>query len=172
MIETELEYTGIRYARDSVEYLFSLPIYQKVNSDTGVKFDWILQPENYPTQLQYIQANTNLLAEVEGPNEVDNWPITYNGQTGQAAAAAFQQKIYTDIKGSPATSFLPVDSLTVANADFTGLGNLAAYCNYSSSHIYTQYGGTYPISLDMCSWIATNNDRSRSEEPWPVITGV
>ncbi|HEU0117561.1 MAG TPA: hypothetical protein VFR09_02905 [Alphaproteobacteria bacterium] len=152
-IESELEYAGFTHARDAITGHWPLAILQKVHADTGIKFDLVVDPSDYSTELTDFRANaTNgLIGEVEGPNEIDNWPVTYNGKTGPAAAAAFQKQFYTDMKGTASTSSIPVDSLTVANGVYTGIGNIGPYCDYSGAHIYTQYGGTGPM-LDAIEW--------------------
>jgi len=48
------------------------------------------------------------VASVEGYNEINNFPVTYEGQSGPAAAAAGQKALYQSIKGSPDLGHVPV----------------------------------------------------------------
>lgn len=148
-MESELQYVGIRYARD---YLASsLPTLQKVHQDIGTKFD-IIADANPLTEVPVLQANTALLEEVEGPNEINNWPITYNGTTGITAATSFQSDWYKKMKSTAGMSGFSFNNLTVSNTGYISqIGNLATTCDYANSHIYPQFGSNATPSGDI-SW--------------------
>lgn len=66
---------------------------------------------------------------IEGPNETNNWPVTYQGKTGVEGAQAFQRDLYRIIKDNPATKDIPVVGQTswpVYQND-SDVGNIHAY---------------------------------------------
>ncbi|MET0596473.1 MAG: hypothetical protein ABWZ57_01255 [Mesorhizobium sp.] len=66
---------------------------------------------------------------IEGPNEVNNWPVTFEGETGVKAAQRFQAMLYEGVKKSPALSRIPVVALTSwpVFASRSDIGNIHAY---------------------------------------------
>ncbi len=66
---------------------------------------------------------------IEGPNEVNNWPVTFEGETGVRAAQRFQAMLYEGVKKSPALSHIPVVALTSwpVFASRSDIGNVHAY---------------------------------------------
>jgi hypothetical protein len=92
----------------------------------GLKFDWLAGgPADNTTaglnaslaQLDaFLKANPAAISTIEGPNEVDNFPITFNGLTGTAAAVAYQQALYKALKANPLTASIPVLNFTGAPA--------------------------------------------------------
>jgi hypothetical protein len=156
MIESELKYIGFKYARDDFGDISTIQTVQRVNHDIGTKFDIIVRGDMAP-QISYLKANAGLLAEVEGPNEVDGRQVTFNGQTGFSAAAAFQRQLFSSIKTTSGISGLPVNCLSVADKDVIRfIGNLASSCDNLSIHVYPQWGGgAHPISEGI-QWYLTN----------------
>ena len=139
LIKSELDYTGFRYARDFITSwgVSMVPRQQQL----GVKFMIIIDAEE-AQQVALVKSNLSMIAEVEGPNEIDNWPPTFNGLTGYPAGAAIQQQLWADIKNDLNTSGVPVDTLTIANSSDDGLvGDLSPYADRSTVHMYMQYGG-------------------------------
>lgn len=168
MMEAELNYVGIKYARDTAAQQSFVTMLQKVHNDTGVKYD-ILVDTNLPWQMQVFQSNASMIAEVEGPNEIDNWPVSYNGQWGYPAAVSMQKQFYWDMKNTPGLQNIPVDSLTIANANYLPqVGNLAPYCDYVGSHIYPQFGGNATPTNNL-QWSINMNGQMAPGKP-PVVT--
>jgi hypothetical protein len=50
----------------------------------------------------FARAHPNSLVALEGPNEINNWPIAYNGLTGVKAAIAFTNALAAGAAGDPA----------------------------------------------------------------------
>jgi hypothetical protein len=139
-VEAALQYIGFHYSREPAYSLGTSPLYKQVHSDIGLMYDFWVGDD---AGLTAVQENLFMVAEIEGPNEIDNWPITYGTLTGYDAAKAFQQHIYETIKGNPVASYLPVNNLTIAQAgNLASVGNLAPYCDYQSYHIYPQWYGS------------------------------
>jgi hypothetical protein len=79
---------------------------------------------------------------IEGPNEVNNWPVTYNGQTGTAGAQAFQQALYTAVKADALLKAKPV-------LGFTDYPEHAGKSDWNNIHPYEREGdGPYQVIAD------------------------
>src|SRR5260221_7462459 len=116
----------------------------------GFKFDFLV-PSGVPATgsaglQQYIAsldqfeaAHPNSIVALEGLNEANIQPFSYNGSSSMAAAAQFQQAYYAAIKGDAALASIPVYDLTLGYNDLAGyssLGNLSASTDFASSHAY------------------------------------
>jgi hypothetical protein len=123
-VKADLAYLGISLIRDGtpnpkggIPY-FNQVAALKTLAAASVRFDFIVEPSstsiaNAEQQIQSFDAATpGAVFAVEGPNEINNFPVTYNGLTGQAAATAFQSDLYSAIAGSPATSGISVYNFT------------------------------------------------------------
>ena len=71
----------------------------------GIKFDMITTTFDLPisqtmlnTMFSYINTDAAYVESVEGPNEEQNDPDTYEGLSGVAAFQALQQTLYTMVK--------------------------------------------------------------------------
>ena len=87
----------------------------------------------------FVHAHPGSISAIEGPNEVNDWPATYNGGTTLAHEAALQQALYAAIRADPNLSGIAVYNITLAGTDntqFKALGNLSASANYANSHAY------------------------------------
>lgn len=150
-IQTDLLYLGITHVRDSFGYDYNMNRVDKLGA-LGISFDALMGTGPgvvYSSEIANINARAAIIDAVEGPNEVDNWPAIFNGQTGIAAAVAEQRTLFSDIHNSSALQgrghSTPVYDLTVANpASLNGLGNLAPYADYQSVHAYPPQTGPQP----------------------------
>lgn len=115
-----LRYLGVRNLRDSVPDP-SLPGGGGYNfdkfADQGFKFDFVVSPslplsKTLSLLETFARAHPHAIAAVEGPNEVNNWPVSYKGETGSKAAVDYQADLYAAIKDNPLLSALPVYNLT------------------------------------------------------------
>jgi hypothetical protein len=84
---------------------------------------------------------------LEGPNEINNWPVTYNGVTGLQGALNLQQDIYTAVQASPVLKGIAVDYFTGYDAGSIGVGpnpaTTAGLANFDNQHPYPN-GGEAP----------------------------
>ena len=144
----QLQYLGVTNVRVSDYSGAELPEYLALGA-AGIKFDavTVIAPQN-PINLANEIADLNEIApyikSVEGPNEVNTDPVTYNGLTGAAAADAFQADLYHAIQADPALAgaqVLPF-SLSVGGS-LTGFGNVSAYATEANVHGYAS-GGVPP----------------------------
>jgi hypothetical protein len=81
---------------------------------------------------------------VEGYNEINNFPATYDGRSGPAAAAAGQKALYQSIKGNPDLRHIPVIDMTgfemLKDREFTYGSSLEGYADVMNAHAYAQNG--------------------------------
>lgn len=141
-----LDYLGIDTIRDYINSS-SINIYNQLAAN-GIQFDLLLNPvvgiDNYIGWARNLaQTHPGSVVALEGPNEVDNWPVTYGGFTGYAAARETQKALFTKANADPTLKDVPVYNLTLAgidSAEYAAIGNLAAYTDFANVHTYYQAG--------------------------------
>jgi hypothetical protein len=141
-----MDYLGVDNLRDYINSS-SFPIFKQLAA-AGVKFDLLLNPvvglNNYIGWAHTLaQTYPGSVVALEGPNEVDNWPVSYNGITGYAGAVATQQALFTAANADPILANVPVYNLTLAgidSAEYAAIGNVAAYTDFANVHTYYQAG--------------------------------
>lgn len=141
-VEAAADYIGVHTFRDTID---SVPAIRQAAA-AGIRFDLVA----YPSQTSFLsevgalaQAHPGAVAAIEGPNEVDGWPVTYQGVRGYAAAVAFQKALYRAVHADPLLAGTPVYNLTVSGveaAKYAALGDLSAFCDYANVHIYYSSG--------------------------------
>jgi len=118
----DLKYLGLDHVRDWVindkpypgdEGQLSYP----VAAAAGIKFDMnVISGSDISHTLSILDAFAakypGSITAIEGPNEVNNWPVSYGGLTGDAGAIAFQNALYQAVKADPNLSALPVYNMT------------------------------------------------------------
>jgi hypothetical protein len=141
-------YLGVDHFRDHISsagYAAEVQVASK-----GIGFDIVYSSWNDPATFlnmthDLASSVPGSIVAIEGANEVNNWPITFQGVTGDAAAASLQKFLYSSIKSDPVLSKLPVYNLTVGGISpttYQNLGDLSSASDYSTAHIY--YGGGQP----------------------------
>ena len=145
LVEQSLGYLGVDNVRDSlVPWSQIQPKYQAL-MDLGYHFDFILPiasidiPGYVSLVDSYVKKDPGGVLAIEGPNEVNIWPVTYNGVSGPAGAVQFQTALYYAVRADPALNNIPVYNLTLGTADanaFKQLGNLSSVANYGNIHPY------------------------------------
>ncbi len=122
-------------------------------ANAGIQFDMVVQAKRDPGEAvdaiaQFALRHPGSVLAVEGPNEIDHWPVTYAGLTGVEAGVAFDAAIAAAVAASQTLSGVETYSLTGARVD-----TAMAFANY---HSYVK-GGNQPFDV-----LARN----------PVSTGV
>jgi hypothetical protein len=147
LVKSALDYLGVFHVRDTFAYDYYMPqvdvlaamnIRFNVYMGTGVHV-------NYVGEIARIKARAAAVESVEGPNEVDNWPAIFKGQTGIAAATAEMRQLYADIHGSSALNgggkLTPVLNFTLARPDgYAAYGEMGPYTDAGAAHIYPASG--------------------------------
>lgn len=122
---SDLNYLGISNVRDSITdgQNGSAPLSTYVTlAQAGVKFT-LLSDVGGSVTTASLQSEVNLMAQLqaavpgsvvaaEGPNEINNFPVTYNGVGGLQGAVDLQEQLYTDVKANPSLASAAVDYFT------------------------------------------------------------
>jgi hypothetical protein len=99
----------------------------------GIKFDFFIAPNWGKKAIAALESwettYPGSILSIEGPNEVNNWPVNFAGKTGIPAAQAFQQDLYDGVHGSPILKHIPVVALTSwpVFPNKSDIGNIHAY---------------------------------------------
>jgi hypothetical protein len=120
-----LRYTGIHAVRDGYRNMDGLLLLHK---ETGAVFD-VVTGCDLPSTLAAARrlASASALLAVEGANEPNTWPITFNGQKGGgtgswAAVAACQAALYSAVKADPVLKEYPVFHVSEGGAETDNVG--------------------------------------------------
>lgn len=108
----------------------------------GTRFDMILRWQDiengfYRTFLHdLVRTSPGSLEAVEGFNEIQNWPVTYGGQTGPAAAHTAMQAVYAALRADPVLKSIPVYDMTGAPP----VARIARRADFANAHPYPHNG--------------------------------
>jgi hypothetical protein len=119
-----LQYLGVRNIRDSER---NLPGLLMLHQQVGVRVDLLGFDVIGVTTAAKILAKSDALLSIEGPNEPNNFPITYNGQKGGgndswAAVAHLQKDLYAAVKRDPELRQYPVFHVSEGGAETDNVG--------------------------------------------------
>ncbi|MBS1726414.1 MAG: glycosyl hydrolase [Armatimonadetes bacterium] len=126
------KYIGIRWFRSGYESMDSITDLLELHQRTGAKFSFGFGSGGTDLK-RLLREGRNLakgdaLLAFEGPNEPNNWPITYNGATGGRGqtswrpVAELQRDLYAAVKADPLLKKYPVWSPSEAGAQFDNTG--------------------------------------------------
>ncbi|WP_431674373.1 calcium-binding protein [Rhizobium leguminosarum] len=154
-----LNYLGPNTVRDHAPNSASDPNGQTHLGDAaeaGVQFVFSAQREVDPATVaqrlhSFVQAHPGSVVGIEGPNEVNNWPVSYHGLSGQAAAVAYQKDLSADVNADPLLKNIPV-------LGFTGYP-VASASDYTTIHTYAK-DGDQPYS-----WLSRESGVQRAADP-------
>ncbi len=172
-------YLGIRWFRAGIEGNIPIRDFVELHKRAGVRFSWGLGsggsdiPKLIETGRQVAAAGA--LLAFEGPNEPNNWGITYQGQAGGrnqswVPVAKLQRDLYQAVKSDPLLKAYPVWSITEGGAetDNVGLQFLTVprgagtampagtkYADYANVHNYV-YHPNVPGLEDNKTWKAAD----------------
>jgi hypothetical protein len=179
-----LQYLGVRNIHDLARHW---PQFQLIYRQTGVRLDLVGEGDLDGTiSIGKALAASGALLAFEGPNEPNNFPITYNGQPGGgkgswAPVAQFQEALYRAVKSSPDLRDYPVFAVseTGAETDNVGLQFLkipsgaqttfpdgTQYADYANTHNYV--ASTRKIYVDNQAWNAADPTLNG---PWDGLFG-
>lgn len=173
------KYLGVRWFRAGIEGNVPIEQYIALHQQAGLRFSWGLGsggadlPKLMTTVRQVAAADA--LLSFEGPNEPNNWGITYKGQTGGrdqswTAVADLQKDLYAAVKADPLLKKYPVWSISEngAEKDNVGLQFLTIppgagavmpdgtkYADYANVHNYV-YHPNSPHVEDNKTWNAAD----------------
>ena len=147
---SDLNYLGIHQLRDGTpnpnggqpyrNYLASI----STLVGAGNRFEFFVEPGGQSLsssvgQIGSIEsAHPGSVIAIEGPNEINNFPVSYAGLSGNAAGEAVQRSLYSAVKGNSALASAPVYYFTGGSQI-----NLAAnpgLANDANAHPYPYQG--------------------------------
>jgi hypothetical protein len=167
-----LRYLGVRNIRDAGRHF---PQVQLINRETGVRLDLICGADlEGSLATARALASTGALLALEGPNEPNNFPITYEGLSGGgtrswAPVARFQADLYRAVKSDPLLKAFPVFAVSEAGAEIDNVGlqflripagagttfpEGTAYADYANPHNYV--ATNRKIYIDNQAWNAAD----------------
>ena len=153
-VVADLHYLGITQVRNSLSdgSNGSAPLSSDIYlAQQGIKFTTIVETSttaglNYALSLidQVNAAVPGSITAVEGPNEINNFPLTFNGVSGLQGAINLQKALYADVHSDPNLDGVPVDYFTGYDAGSMGTGpnpyTTAGLADYDTQHPYPTYG--------------------------------
>jgi hypothetical protein len=115
-----LRYIGVRNIRDGGRNSLQT---QLLNRQTGVRLDLIGEGDLEATiSTGKALAAAGALMAFEGPNERNNFPITYNGQSGGRDGSSAPEVLYRAVKSDPDLQKYPVFAVSEAGAETDNVG--------------------------------------------------
>lgn len=149
MVE-DLEYLGVTHLRDAMG---TSPAAQPVVEGlaaAGYKFDFLVSSalpqtgtvglQNYIASLQkFVTNHAGSISAIEGLNEANHQPFSYNGSSSLSAAAQFQSALYQAVNANATLASIPVYNLSLAYNDpqgYSQLGNMSGSVDYANAHAY------------------------------------
>jgi hypothetical protein len=171
-----LQYTGIGNIRDGIRNLSG---YVMLHEKAGIHVDIVgVDVTGLTTAAKTLAAADALLA-LEGPNEPNNFPITYNGQRGGAdgswaPVAQLQKDIYRTVKADPALYRYPVFHVSEGGAETENVGLQFLTIPKDADALFP--GGTeYADYANPHNYVIGNGGMYEDNQAWkaadPVLNG-
>ena len=149
----DLKFLGINHIRDVLRGIESQPALQARAALKGLVHNNIRLNIFCPTGwdatsvawLRSLEtAVPGAIASIEGYNEINNFPVTFEGQSGAAAAKAGQKALYETIKSDEVLKHVPVIDMTgfemIRDPTFSYATTLTGYADVMNIHAYAQNG--------------------------------
>ena len=119
-----LRYLGVRDIRDSPRNLAGLIM---LHAQAGVRVDLLGSDVARLTVAASTLAEAGALLSIEGPNEPNNFPVTYKGREGGRsqgwdAVAELQMDLYSAVKSNPELEDYPVLHISEGGAETENVG--------------------------------------------------
>lgn len=157
----DLEYLGVTHLRDAMG---TSPAAQPVVEGlaaAGYKFDFLVSsalPQMGTTGLQkyiaslekFVASHPGSISAIEGLNEANHQPFSYNGSSSLTAAAQFQSALYQAVNANAALGSIPVYNLSLAYNDpqgYSQLGDMSGSVDFANAHAYVSTSLTTSSSI-------------------------
>ena len=161
MMVDDLKYLGVTNLRDAMG---TSPAAQPVVEGlaaAGYKFDFLVSsalPQTGTVGLQkyiaslekFAATHAGSISAIEGLNEANHQPFSYNGSSSLSAAAQFQSALYQAVNSNAALASIPVYNLSLAYNDpqgYSELGNMSGSVDYANAHAYVSTSLTTGSSI-------------------------
>src|SRR3954471_2674741 len=157
----DLKYLGVTHVRDAMAIdPAAQPVVEGLAA-AGYKFDFLVSSalpqlgaaglQNYFVSLEkFLASHPGSISAIEGLNEANHQPFSYNGSSTLGAAAQYQSALYHAVKGDAALARIPVYNLSLAYNDpqgYSQLGNMSGSVDFVNAHAYVSTGATPNSSL-------------------------
>lgn len=156
LIISDLQYLGVTEVRDGISdgAYGSAPLWHYISiAQAGIKFTFHISNGdtnnaailNELSEIDQVEeAVPGSVIAIEGVNEINNEPVTFDGISGLAGALAMQAALYADVKADPELSGVAVDYFTGYNAGNVGMGPTIpatpGLADDDTQHPYPNYG--------------------------------
>jgi hypothetical protein len=154
MVISDLNYLGLHEVRDGITDGAggSAPLSSYIAiAQAGIQFTFVIQATDnadLAAQLGLIDqveaAVPGSVIAIEGPNEINNYPVTFNGTTGLQGALDMQAALYADVQADPLLRGAQVDYFTGYGTWGVGTGPdpvaTPGLATDDNQHPYPQYG--------------------------------
>ncbi|MBR0868774.1 RHS repeat protein [Bradyrhizobium tropiciagri] len=161
MMTDDLKYLGVTHLRDAMATSPQAAPVVAGLAAAGYTFDFIVSsalPSSGSAGLQaylaslekFLASNPGSITAIEGLNEANHQPFSYNGSSSLKAAAAFQSALYQAVKADGSLASIPVYNLSLAYNDPQGykqLGDMSSSTDYTNAHAYVSTGTNPEDSL-------------------------
>jgi hypothetical protein len=143
-VRSALRHLGVRRVRDMIPDANVGP-YEALARD-GVRFNFVVRGgriESLDPPLRRLEdlerRFPGAVGSIEGLNEANIWPATFQGLQKFPAATAVQRELHARVRQSTVLRSVPVYALTLGGAgkqDFVRLGDLSDYADLGNAHVY------------------------------------
>lgn len=159
-VSADLNYLGIHNIRDQLYTTTLATSSFETLAAQGYKFDLtlatgaggVVDVAGFIANLDIrVSKYAGSIAAIEGPNEVNNWKVTYNGVTSIASGAEIQKQIFAAVNADSLLKDIPVYNVTIGSTDanqFAQLGNLSSATDYANEHAYVMSTTNISNGLD------------------------
>jgi hypothetical protein len=165
----DLRYIGLRHVRTHAGGgVVPLESYVRLGRDDGVRFNLIARSDKHPDVSvtfaeQLMKQAPGSVVSIEGFNEVNHAPITFQGARGESAARAAQAALYAKAKSTAELSRLPILYFTggTAVSDLSGMADAATIHAYNNNA--SQPGSWFTRAMRQYSGSAAQLPRMNTE---------
>jgi len=171
-----LQYTGIRNIRDGSRNMAG---YLMLHARTGVHVDLGGSDVIGLTAAARTLAAADALLSIEGPNEPNNFPITYLGQRGGGAlnwatVAQLQKDLYSAVKSDPVLKRYPVFHVSEGGAETENVGLQFLTIPKDGGTLFPD-GTRFADYANPHNYVIGNGSRYEDNQAWnaadPVLNG-
>ncbi|GAB2868698.1 hypothetical protein GCM10027093_00530 [Paraburkholderia jirisanensis] len=136
-----LQWLGVKHVRDNTPGT-SAPLSAYIHlAKLGMRYTFITDGD-FKRSLELFRqidaAAPGSIAAIEGYNEINNWPVTYAGLSGQQAGFAGQSALYQLVRSKPWLTNVPVYDLT--GFDPKIVNSRTGSADFANNHAYPQNG--------------------------------
>ena len=99
---------------------------------------------------KFVASHPGSISAIEGLNEANHQPFSYNGSSSLGAASQFQSALYQAGKADGTLSSIPIVNLSLAYNDpqgYSQLGNMSGSVDFANAHAYVSTSLTTSSSL-------------------------